>query len=169
MQYNVKTQHKYMYSFYIGSLCNVAFLMSCFACIVTSQVFVKSWMQWSIALSFAFYRGRENIYELSSALILSMQFHLLTYPHNPSHCNLVCFWSNSTWYIYIMCVLICLAWIYMSYLLFYSLSSGRLCLVLFLASFPSEGLSCVSFWFVGSSKGMEIATGAWHTGTQIPM
>ena len=34
-------------------------------CIVTSQVFVKFWMQWIIALSSAFYRDRE----VSSALI----------------------------------------------------------------------------------------------------
>ena len=41
MQNNVETQHKHMYSFYIGSLCNVAFPMAHFTCIVTSQVFVE--------------------------------------------------------------------------------------------------------------------------------
>ena len=41
MQNNVETQHKHMYSFYIGSLCNVAFPMARFTCIVTSQVFVE--------------------------------------------------------------------------------------------------------------------------------
>ena len=42
MQNNVETQHKHMYSLYIGSLCHVAFPMACFTCIVTSQVFGKS-------------------------------------------------------------------------------------------------------------------------------
>ena len=41
MQNNVETQHKHMYSLYIGSLCNVAFPMARFTCIVTSQVFVE--------------------------------------------------------------------------------------------------------------------------------
>ena len=41
MQNNVETQHNRMYSLYIGSLCNVAFPMARFACIVTSQVFVE--------------------------------------------------------------------------------------------------------------------------------
>ena len=36
-----------------------------FTFIVISQVFMKIWMQWSIALSSAFYRGRENIYLFS--------------------------------------------------------------------------------------------------------
>ena len=40
MQNNVKTQHNRMYSLYIGSLCNVAFPMTRFSCIVTSQLFV---------------------------------------------------------------------------------------------------------------------------------
>ena len=40
MQNNVETQHKHMYSLYIGSLCNVAFPMARFTCIVT-QVFVE--------------------------------------------------------------------------------------------------------------------------------
>ena len=31
--------------------------MSCFTCIVTLQVFVKIWIQWSIAWNSAFYRG----------------------------------------------------------------------------------------------------------------
>ena len=42
MKNNVETQHKQMYSVYIGSLCNLAFPMARFnlpACIVTSQVF----------------------------------------------------------------------------------------------------------------------------------
>ena len=39
IQNNVKTQHKNMYSFYIGSFCNVAFPMARFTFIVTSQVF----------------------------------------------------------------------------------------------------------------------------------
>ena len=41
MQNNVDTQHKHMYSLYIGSLCNVAFPMARFTCIVTSRVFVE--------------------------------------------------------------------------------------------------------------------------------
>ena len=40
MQNNVETQHKHMYSLYIGSWCNVAFPMARFTCIVT-QVFVE--------------------------------------------------------------------------------------------------------------------------------
>ena len=32
MQNNVETQHNRMYSLYIGSLCNVAFLMARFTC-----------------------------------------------------------------------------------------------------------------------------------------
>ena len=38
MQNNVQTQHKHMYSLYIGSLCNVAFPMARLTCNVTSQV-----------------------------------------------------------------------------------------------------------------------------------
>ena len=41
MQNNVETQHKYIYSLYIGSLCNVAFPMARFTCNMTSQVFVE--------------------------------------------------------------------------------------------------------------------------------
>ena len=41
MQNNVETQHNRMYSLYIGSLCNVAFPMARFTCIVTSQVFME--------------------------------------------------------------------------------------------------------------------------------
>ena len=41
MQNNVETQHDRMYSLYIGSLCNVAFPLARFTCIVTSQVFVE--------------------------------------------------------------------------------------------------------------------------------
>ena len=45
MQNNVETQHKHIYSVYRGilivSLCNVAFPMARFTCIVTSQVFVE--------------------------------------------------------------------------------------------------------------------------------
>ena len=41
MQNNVETQHKHFYSLYIGSLCNVAFPMARFTCIVTSQVLVE--------------------------------------------------------------------------------------------------------------------------------
>ena len=41
MQNNLETQYKHMYSFYIGSLFNVAFPMARFTCIVTSQVFVE--------------------------------------------------------------------------------------------------------------------------------
>ena len=53
-----------MYSLYmyIGSLCNIALSMAHFTCIVTSQVFVKIYMQWIISLSSAIYRGRENIW-----------------------------------------------------------------------------------------------------------
>ena len=42
MQNNVDTQHKHMYSFYIGRVCNVTFPMARFTCIVTSQVFVEN-------------------------------------------------------------------------------------------------------------------------------
>ena len=45
MQNNVETQHNHMYSLYIGSLCNVAFPMARFTCIVTSQVFVETRMR----------------------------------------------------------------------------------------------------------------------------
>ena len=41
MQNNVDTQHKHMYSLYIGSSCNVPFPMARFTCIVTSKVFVE--------------------------------------------------------------------------------------------------------------------------------
>ena len=41
MKNNVGTQHNRMYSLYIGSLCNVAFPMARFTCIVISQVFVE--------------------------------------------------------------------------------------------------------------------------------
>ena len=41
MQNNVETQHKHMYSLYIGSLCNVTFPMARITCIVTAQVFVE--------------------------------------------------------------------------------------------------------------------------------
>ena len=41
MQNNVETQHKHVYSLYIGSLCNVAFPVARFTCTVTSQVFVE--------------------------------------------------------------------------------------------------------------------------------
>ena len=41
MQNNVETQHKRMYWLYIGSLCNIAFHMAHYTCIVTSQVFVE--------------------------------------------------------------------------------------------------------------------------------
>ena len=57
---NNETQHKHMYSLYIGSLCNVAFPKARFTCIVTSQVFEEIWMRWSIALSSAFYRSRKH-------------------------------------------------------------------------------------------------------------
>ena len=62
MQNNVETQHKHMYSLYNGSLCNVAFPMARFTCIMTSQVFVEILMWWSIALSSAFYRGRKHLW-----------------------------------------------------------------------------------------------------------
>ena len=51
-----------MYSLYIGSMCNVAFPMARFTCIVTSQVFVEIWMRWSIALSSAFYTGKKHLW-----------------------------------------------------------------------------------------------------------
>ena len=41
IQHNVETQHIRMYSLYIGILCNIAFPMARFTCIVTSQVFVE--------------------------------------------------------------------------------------------------------------------------------
>ena len=62
MQENVHTQHKHMYSLYIGSLCNVAFPMARFTYMATSRVFVEIWLRWSIALSFAFYRGRKHLW-----------------------------------------------------------------------------------------------------------
>ena len=62
MKNNVETQHNRMYSLYIGSLCNVAFPMARFTCIVTSQVFVEIWMRWSITLSSAFYTGRKHLW-----------------------------------------------------------------------------------------------------------
>ena len=40
-QNNMETQHKHMYSLYMDSLCNVAFPIARFTCIVTSQVFVE--------------------------------------------------------------------------------------------------------------------------------
>ena len=40
MQTNVETQHKHMFSLYVGSLCNDAFPIARFTCIMTSQVFV---------------------------------------------------------------------------------------------------------------------------------
>ena len=53
-----------MYSLYmyIGSLCNAAFPMARFTCIVTSQVFVKIWMRWRITLSSVFYRGTKHLW-----------------------------------------------------------------------------------------------------------
>ena len=41
IQNNVETQHNHMYSLHIGSLCNVAFPIARFTCIVTSQVLVE--------------------------------------------------------------------------------------------------------------------------------
>ena len=41
MHNNAETQHNRKYSLYIGSLCNVAFPMTGFTCIVTSQVLVE--------------------------------------------------------------------------------------------------------------------------------
>ena len=72
MQNNVETQHKHMYSLYIGSLCNVAFPMARFTCIVTSQVFWKIWMWCSIALSSAFYRGRKHLWIVFSFNYISL-------------------------------------------------------------------------------------------------
>ena len=40
-QNNLESQNNRMYSLYIGSMCNVAFLMARFTCIVTSQVFIE--------------------------------------------------------------------------------------------------------------------------------
>ena len=37
----METKHKHTYSLYIGNLCNIAFSMARFTCILTSQVFVK--------------------------------------------------------------------------------------------------------------------------------
>ena len=37
----VETQHNHMYSYYIGSLCNIAFSMTRFTSIMTSKVFVN--------------------------------------------------------------------------------------------------------------------------------
>ena len=36
--------------------------MACFTCMVTSHMFVKIWMRWSVALSFAFYRGKKHLW-----------------------------------------------------------------------------------------------------------
>ena len=75
MQNNVDTQHKQMYSFlFIGSLCNVTLPIARFTCIVTSQVFVEIWMRWSMALSSAFYRGREHLWK-----VFSFKGHLATF------------------------------------------------------------------------------------------
>ena len=49
-----------------------------FTCIVTSQVFVNVWMQWSIALSSAFYRvGFESSSVLTDRILVGV--HLLKY------------------------------------------------------------------------------------------
>ena len=50
----------------IGSLCNIAFTIERFSCIVTSQVFVKSWMQWSTALSSVFIWVRKHLWIIFS-------------------------------------------------------------------------------------------------------
>ena len=57
MQNNVETQHKHIYSLYIGSLCNIAFPMARFTCIVTSHRY--SWK--AECNSSAFYRGRDSL------------------------------------------------------------------------------------------------------------
>ena len=41
MPNNVETQNKHINSLFIGSLCNIAFPMARFTCILTSQVFLK--------------------------------------------------------------------------------------------------------------------------------
>ena len=58
MPKNTETQQMHMYSYYTGSLYNIAFPMVRFTSILTSLVFVNIWMQyqWSSAL----YRGREK-------------------------------------------------------------------------------------------------------------
>ena len=63
MQNNIETWHNRIYSLYIGALCNVAFPMARFTCIVTSQVFVEIWMHWALPFIQA-----ESIYESCSAL-----------------------------------------------------------------------------------------------------
>ena len=61
MQNNVEIQHNRMYSLYIGSLCNVAFPMARFTCIVTSQVFSGNLNAMKHSIELYLYRGRENI------------------------------------------------------------------------------------------------------------
>ena len=76
IQHNVETQHNRMYSLYIGSLCNVAFPIARFTCIVTSQVFMEIWMRWSIALSSAFYTGRKHLW-----IVFSFNLKTVTISH----------------------------------------------------------------------------------------
>ena len=85
MQNNVEIQHKHMYSLYIGSLCNAVFPIAPFTCIVTSRVFVEIWMRWSIALSFAFYRGRKHLWVVFS-------FNCPQYDKNILLMDLAVFW-----------------------------------------------------------------------------
>ena len=69
-----------MYSLYIGSLCNVAFPMARFTCIVTSQVFVEIWMRWSIALSSAFYTDRKHlwiVFSFKNCDLSALRLHLV--------------------------------------------------------------------------------------------
>ena len=55
---------------------NKAFPMAHFTCIVTSQVFIKIWMQWSIALSSAFQRGREKHSWIVFSFKVTNTFHI---------------------------------------------------------------------------------------------
>ena len=58
----LQLEHNRMYLLNIGSLCNIAFPIARFTCIVTSQVFVEIWMRWSIALSSAVYTGTKHFW-----------------------------------------------------------------------------------------------------------
>ena len=69
MPNNKEAQHSRRYPLYIGSLCNVAFPLARFTCIVTSQVSVEIWMRWSITSSSAFYTGRKHLWKVFSFLI----------------------------------------------------------------------------------------------------
>ena len=102
-QNNAETQHNRMYSLYIGSLCIVAFPMARFTCIVTSQVFVKIWMRWSIARSSAFYTGRKHLWIVFSfnwPWCSSVVQHLSSYARVPGFNSQSSHTFSLIWYMY---------------------------------------------------------------------